>query len=92
MKSLQSSIQWVVLIAACVEATASWPSIPTDLTTPVQQRIAIKGPNGKCSLETDTPIIHIYPYSDTDQFLWSRYRDRLEHILKIECFLCSLRY
>jgi len=46
MKTLPARIQWLALIASCVEATASWPSIPTDLTTPVQQRIAIKGPNG----------------------------------------------
>lgn len=35
------------VLAACVMASASYPPIPADLTTPVQQRIAINGPNGE---------------------------------------------
>jgi hypothetical protein len=35
------------LLAACVIAAASYPPIPADLATPVQQRIAINGPNGE---------------------------------------------
>ncbi|TPX19103.1 uncharacterized protein E0L32_011176 [Thyridium curvatum] len=43
-----------VLAAAYVSAAASLPPIPADLTTPVQQRIAIKGLN-----ETKlTPLLH----------------------------------
>ncbi|GAD97726.1 hypothetical protein NECHADRAFT_87328 [Paecilomyces variotii No. 5] len=33
------------LLAACVRAGASYPAIPSDLSTPVQQRIAVNGPN-----------------------------------------------
>ncbi|OTB05340.1 hypothetical protein M426DRAFT_319888 [Hypoxylon sp. CI-4A] len=33
------------VLAASVFAAASYPAIPTDLTTPVQQRLAISGPN-----------------------------------------------
>lgn len=33
------------VLAACVMAGASYPPKPADLTTPVQQRIAINGPN-----------------------------------------------
>ncbi|KAI0181885.1 Metallo-dependent phosphatase [Hypoxylon sp. FL1284] len=32
-------------LVSCVLAAASYPAIPTDLTTPVQQRIAINGPD-----------------------------------------------
>jgi acid phosphatase type 7 len=35
------------LLAACVMAAASYPPIPADKTTPVQQRIAVIGPNGE---------------------------------------------
>ena len=35
------------VLATCVVAAASYPPIPADLTTPVQQRIAINGPNGE---------------------------------------------
>jgi acid phosphatase type 7 len=35
------------VLATCVMAAASYPPIPADLTTPVQQRIAINGPNGE---------------------------------------------
>ena len=36
----------VPLLAVGVLAAASYPAIPVDLTTPVQQRIAVNGPNG----------------------------------------------
>lgn len=38
-------IQALPLLSGLVLA-ADYPGIPTDLTTPVQQRIAFKGPNG----------------------------------------------
>ena len=43
-----------VLVAACVLASASYPPIPVDKTTPHQQRIAINGANGM--LEPRLPI------------------------------------
>ncbi len=42
-----ASIRGLPVLAACVFAAASYPAKPVDLTTPVQQRIAIKGPNGE---------------------------------------------
>jgi acid phosphatase len=45
MKSAVSSLRWVSTLAVGAMAGASYPAIPADLTTPVQQRIAIKGPN-----------------------------------------------
>ncbi|ORY68372.1 Metallo-dependent phosphatase-like protein [Pseudomassariella vexata] len=45
MAPLRSSVVGLPVLAACVMAAASYPAIPADLTTPVQQRIAIKGPN-----------------------------------------------
>ncbi|KAI1810726.1 Metallo-dependent phosphatase [Poronia punctata] len=45
MKSSVRSLGWVPVMAAGVMAGASYPAIPADLTTPVQQRIAIYGPN-----------------------------------------------
>ena len=38
-------IKAVPFLAAGLVAGANYPAIPTDLTTPVQQRLAIKGPN-----------------------------------------------
>jgi hypothetical protein len=38
-------IQALPLLSSLVLA-ADYPGIPKDLTTPVQQRIAFKGPNG----------------------------------------------
>ncbi|KAF4631720.1 hypothetical protein G7Y89_g6407 [Cudoniella acicularis] len=44
------------VLAACVLAGASYPAIPTDLTTPVQQRIAINGPN----VSTNSSVEHFF--------------------------------
>lgn len=38
-------VQTLPLLSSLVLA-ADYPGLPTDLTTPVQQRIAFKGPNG----------------------------------------------
>ncbi|KAI0480192.1 Metallo-dependent phosphatase-like protein [Xylariaceae sp. FL0804] len=38
-------LKWLPALAAGAMAAASYPPIPADLTTPVQQRIAIDGPN-----------------------------------------------
>jgi hypothetical protein len=43
-------VKGLPVLAACVMASASYPPKPADLTTPVQQRIAINGPNGKFEL------------------------------------------
>lgn len=43
------------LLVASVSGSASYPAKPTDLTTPVQQRIAINGPNCKSIRATRRP-------------------------------------
>ncbi len=43
-------------LAACVLAAASYPAKPADLTTPVQQRLAVNGQNG--GLHTSYPHKH----------------------------------
>ncbi|GAW11002.1 hypothetical protein ANO14919_003410 [Xylariales sp. No.14919] len=45
MKSVAAPLAWVSAMVAGAVATASYPVIPADRTTPTQQRIAIKGPN-----------------------------------------------
>lgn len=45
MKSVAASFTWASALVAGVLAGADYPVIPADLTTPTQQRIAIKGPN-----------------------------------------------
>ncbi|KAI1800194.1 Metallo-dependent phosphatase [Daldinia bambusicola] len=45
MVNLLTLAQRLPLLASCVIAGASFPSIPVDLTTPFQQRLAINGPN-----------------------------------------------
>lgn len=47
MVNLFALSQRLPLLASCVIAAASFPSIPSDLTTPFQQRLAINGPNGE---------------------------------------------
>jgi hypothetical protein len=47
MSSLFTLAKGLPVLAACVMAGASYPPKPADLTTPVQQRIAINGPNGE---------------------------------------------
>ncbi|KKK14085.1 hypothetical protein P175DRAFT_0450354 [Aspergillus ochraceoroseus IBT 24754] len=41
---LSATVKTVPVLAACVLAKVDYPAIPTDLTTPVQQRLAIYGP------------------------------------------------
>ncbi|KAH8814817.1 Metallo-dependent phosphatase-like protein [Xylogone sp. PMI_703] len=45
MDALFTAIKGLPILATCVLAAASYPPIPKDLTTPVQQRIAVNGPN-----------------------------------------------
>jgi len=42
------SLKALPAVAASVYAAASYPPKPADLTTPVQQRLAIFGPSGSC--------------------------------------------
>ncbi|KAL3437473.1 Metallo-dependent phosphatase-like protein [Aspergillus tetrazonus] len=42
---LLTALRTAPLLAACVVAKANYPAIPVDTTTPVQQRLAIYGPN-----------------------------------------------
>jgi acid phosphatase len=46
MNLISTFFKGLPLLAACVMAV-NYPTIPADLTTPVQQRIAINGPNGE---------------------------------------------
>lgn len=43
-------IKALPLLAASAMASVNYPPIPQDLTTPVQQRLAIYGPKGKTVL------------------------------------------
>ena len=47
MDLLAVAVKVLPLLACGVSAKASYPSKPADLTTPVQQRIAVNGPNCK---------------------------------------------
>jgi hypothetical protein len=40
-----TSVKALPVLAAGAFAAASYPPIPADLTTPVQQRLAVNGPN-----------------------------------------------
>ena len=44
MDALLTIVKGLPLLAVAVAAAASYPAIPSDLTTPVQQRLAINGP------------------------------------------------
>jgi hypothetical protein len=52
MAPTSSYIQVLPLLSSLVLA-ADYPGIPKDLTTPVQQRIAFKGPNGTSESPSD---------------------------------------
>lgn len=45
MVSAFTSVKALPVLAVGAFAAASYPPIPVDLTTPVQQRIAVNGPN-----------------------------------------------
>lgn len=47
MSDILASLKSLPLFAACAWAAASYPAIPQDRTTPVQQRLAVQGPNGR---------------------------------------------
>ena len=47
MEVLFAIAKGLPLLATCVLAAASYPPKPVDLTTPVQQRLAVKGQNGE---------------------------------------------
>ncbi len=42
--SVLAFVKGLPLLAVAVAASASYPAIPSDLTTPVQQRLAIQNP------------------------------------------------
>ena len=42
-----SFLKLLPFVASCVIAGVTYPQIPTDLTTPFQQRLAVYGPNGE---------------------------------------------
>ena len=50
MKYAQSALTGLPLLAATALAGANYPAIPSDKSTPVQQRLAVIGPSGKQSL------------------------------------------
>jgi hypothetical protein len=47
MVSVLACAQGALFLAAGAVAKAQLPTIPSDVTTPVQQRIAVAGPNSK---------------------------------------------
>jgi hypothetical protein len=47
MVSAFTSAKTLPVLAVGAFAAASYPPIPADLTTPVQQRIAVNGPNSR---------------------------------------------
>jgi hypothetical protein len=53
MKSFLTQVNSFLVLAAGVSAV-NYPAKPVDLTTPVQQRIAISGANGKCVVASFT--------------------------------------
>jgi hypothetical protein len=46
MGDILASLKALPLLAVCTWAAASYPAIPQDKTTPVQQRLAVEGFNG----------------------------------------------
>ena len=44
MDTILAFVKGLPLLAVAVAASASYPAIPSDLTTPVQQRLAIQNP------------------------------------------------
>lgn len=58
MDTFFTRVMALPVLAAGVMAGASFPAIPADLTTPVQQRIAINGPNGELHLQSQPGYFH----------------------------------
>jgi len=72
------------VLAANVSASTSYPSKPTDLTTPVQQRIAVNGPNGE--------LVGIKIYYRELIFKHLSHFSCLEHLQTSEPALCPVWY
>jgi hypothetical protein len=47
MSALTAFVKTLPLLVAGISASATYPTIPADLTTPVQQRIAVNGVNSE---------------------------------------------
>lgn len=47
---ISTAIKGFQLLAVCVAGAAVYPVMPIDLTTPVQQRLAINGPDSTMQL------------------------------------------
>lgn len=45
-----TALSWALPVFIAGAAAANYPAVPQDVTTPVQQRLAIVGPNGKQDL------------------------------------------
>jgi hypothetical protein len=67
--ALFTLVKGLPVLAACVLA-ADYPTVPADKTTPVQQRIAINGPNGKSLLDLYS---YSYSYSSISLFILQLY-------------------
>lgn len=60
MSLLLNSLKGLPFLAACVLAGgASYPPKPADLSTPVQQRLAINGPNGEWNSIERCPLSNL---------------------------------
>lgn len=50
-----SFVKALPFLAASAVASVNYPTIPEDLTTPFQQRLAVYGPNCKINIITSMP-------------------------------------
>lgn len=82
MLDLMVSIKALPLFAACVRSAASYPPIPSDKTTPVQQRLAVNGPNG-----TSTSV----PLTMLNRLTVNSCVGRLEHLPKARATVRGIR-
>lgn len=48
---IANALSWALPVFIAGVAAANYPPVPQDNTTPVQQRLAIVGPNGKQHIE-----------------------------------------
>lgn len=81
MGTLLNLVKALPVLAGCVMGAASYPPIPSDLTTPVQQRLAINGANGEFSNRIIDYIVLMLLHS---------HLCRLEHLRAIEPVLRSV--